>query len=215
MGTWDAGSFGNDAALDFLQSVEGVEGISAPLRAQTAYLDADAACEAVAACELVATMMRRPAPDVPEDALSRFGELPRPDDALIESARAMLVRVREGSELADLWAEEDDGEWRDAIEGLLNRLDPDFDYALPEKPADPPGAVYALCFFCEGSVPEVEAVDLIHEIDDGIIFSTMTMHAHRTCAERKFEPPHWNADGTPSEEMLAQFGALVGAEPGT
>ena len=210
MGTWDAGSFGNDAALDFVQSLDSAEQVAAAIR-QTLPDDADAdrASAVIAACDLVAAMLGHPAPDMPADVLPRFGAFDPPGDDLLAAARQAIERLRDGSELADLWADAGDPDWGAAIADLLARLDPA--YVAPAAPPQPaePGPILSFCYLCETSAPEAEAVELAHEIDDGVIRSTMTLYAHRRCVERTFEPPHWTADGRPSADLLRQFGRFI------
>jgi hypothetical protein len=50
-------------------------------------------------------------------------ERPAVDDQLLEAALAALARVQsEDSELAALWAESDDGAWKDSLAELEARL---------------------------------------------------------------------------------------------
>ena len=206
MGTWDAGSFGNDAALDFLQSLDSAEQVAATIRqALPDDVDADQASAVIAACDLVAAMLGHPAPDMPADILPRLGAFGPPGDDLLAAARRAVERLRDGSELADLWAEAGDPDWGAAIADLLDRLDPAYvASAAPPVPQEP-GPILSLCFLCETGAPEAEAVELVHEIDDGVIQSTMTLYAHRRCVEGAFEPPHWTVDGLPSADLLRQF----------
>lgn len=214
MGTWSAGSFGNDAALDFVDGLNDSAGIAAAIRARGRDGDADSACEAIAACDLLAAMLGRPAPDMPEDALTRFAPFPAPDASLLAEARETVQHLRQGSELAALWAEAGGEDWQEALDDLLLRLDPAQDYRPPARAEAPLGPVLVHCFLCENSAPQAEAVDLVHEVDDGIIQYSATLHAHRACVEARFDPPHWNADGTPSAAVIARFARLLdGGDP--
>ncbi|TQF06621.1 DUF4259 domain-containing protein [Kitasatospora acidiphila] len=127
MGTWDVGSFDNDAAADFAGELdEAVEGaraelVRAALRAvltEDGYLEGDSGERAVAAAALVAAYCpggepvnpvygpRRPVPGL-------GGELP----ALAAAALERVVAA--GSELAELWDESGEGErWRGRIAAL-------------------------------------------------------------------------------------------------
>ncbi|QGX99012.1 DUF4259 domain-containing protein [Roseovarius faecimaris] len=214
MGTWDTGSFDNDAALDFLGELETPAEIAAMIRDGGQSADADTAARVIAACDLVAALLGRPDPAMPEDILPRLGDAPHPEAALLAEARRAIAHLRARSELAELWADGDDAGWQAALDDLLARLDPDAPYEPKGTSAAPAGVILAHCFACEQGIPEDEAVTLEHVIDDGIIYATMALYAHRACVEDRFDPPHWNADGTPTESTLAQFARAIGVEDG-
>ena len=108
MGTWGAGSFGNDHALDFvdgLTSFDLVIETIANLLAQNGELGADEACSALAACDLLAAGLGRPPgdlPDLPDISLLRVS------DDVLQDAKTIVARVRDRSELAALWADTED-----------------------------------------------------------------------------------------------------------
>ena len=211
MGSWGAGSFSNDTALDFVLSLENAATLVSVIQSMhPAPLDADDASEVVAAADLIAAMTGRQAPDMPEDALKALGEYASPELKLLETARQAVERVRDESELADLWAEDNDQEWKEAIADLLQRLDPDANYVPRQIEEASPGPVLGCCFICEKGIEEEDIVDMVHEYDDGIVQSTMTLYEHRGCVEQTFEPPHWNSDGSPSEAVLTQFAVSLG-----
>jgi hypothetical protein len=89
MGTWGAGGFENDTALDFASSVESVADIIKGLgdKPLPAAIDADRACEIIAAAECVAAMLGRPSGDMPDALLDRLKTFGRPEKALLEHAR--------------------------------------------------------------------------------------------------------------------------------
>src|SRR5688572_4449750 len=131
MGAVGAGSFENDDALDWLGEFlaegdpEAVREALEPIPGadQGDYLEAPGCSAALAAAEVLATAGGRPPPDVPpelaewvQDRKPAFGA------GLYNLALAAIARITSGSELAELWAEGDDSEWRAAVEDLEKRL---------------------------------------------------------------------------------------------
>ena len=129
MGAWDATSFGNDAACDWVGDLESYEDLSfvqetlqAVLGAGDDYIECDTACEAIAAAEVVAALRGYPAADGADDInewlASRELEA---SDGLVRKALDALDRIqREPSELPELW--EDDPDWKAAMADLRKRL---------------------------------------------------------------------------------------------
>jgi hypothetical protein len=122
VGAWGTESFENDAALDWLGDL--AEGEPAQFRDALAlvrgaepddYVDADDACAALAAAELVAAARTGKNERLPDDAA-----VIRPDDAAL--ARAAIERVLTGSELGELWHEGNAEPWRASVAELLRRL---------------------------------------------------------------------------------------------
>lgn len=208
MGAWGVGSFENDSALDFVGSIKGIDDLTrvfAALEQEGAYADADKASEAVAAADLVAAMMGRPATEIPEYLTETVAGFGTADDDLIAAAVRAVHRVRAHSELAELWAEAEDEGWKGAINDLLTRLDP----AVPNSPAPrddtPEGEVMGICLLCEGDISEADIVTVTIEGDDGIVSSSLTLYAHRECLEQNYAPPHFRDDGQPHPDLLAQI----------
>lgn len=90
------------------------------------YLEAPEACEALAACEVLARLMGRPGY---RNAYTEKGDVwveqhpLTPSPALVDRATSVIDRILAGnSELRDLWDEGDPTEWRQAIEDLRSRL---------------------------------------------------------------------------------------------
>jgi hypothetical protein len=210
MGAWDVGSFDNDAALDFADGIKGIDDLPqafAALGDTEAIADADAASEAVAAADLVAAMMGRPAPDMPAHLAEMVAGFGPAKDELIAAAVAAVNHVRARSELAELWAEAEDEDWKGEIDSLLARLDPAVPYVPPPpRDGEPEGEISSICLLCEGSIPEAEEVTVTLEDDDAIGVS-LTFYAHRDCLEKKFNPPHFEEDGRPHPDLLAQVKA--------
>lgn len=211
MGAWDIGSFDNDAALDFVADINAVDDLTRAFESlgpAAAYADADNASEAIAAADLVAAMMGRPAPGLPHHLAETVTRLGTASDGLIAAAVSAVRRVRANSELAELWAEAEEEDWEGAIDDLLNRLDPALPYT-PPPPGDGEtfGEIYGHCLLCGGSIPEVDAVTVKMENDDGIVASSLTLYAHPECLEKQFSAPHFTEDGQPHPDLLAQVRA--------
>ena len=150
MGAWDAGSFQNDTALDWVGNVcEGGDvamvrvalsrvmeerrsvrpSLVARLlgrRPAEPYLDVRVASEGLAAAEIAAFWLGHPAPGFPEylaNWASRHSDALSPE--FIASARQAVSTIKTKSELKDLW-EEGDGivadKWHNAMADLERRL---------------------------------------------------------------------------------------------
>ena len=130
MGTWDAGSFGNDTAVDWSWGLEqgGLEHLESALDALLTAKEPDATVgeEAVAAAEVVARLLGKPGT---EDSYSEsadnwvklHGKPPSP--ALIQKAIAAIDRVSQApSELLTLWQESGEHEWIGELQDLNRRL---------------------------------------------------------------------------------------------
>ena len=129
MGAWGIGSFENDDALDWLSELvaEGLPAsgfaIQAVLDQSGEYLEAPSCSQAIAASEIIAAMLGRPASDLPDDAnewLSRNSQPPGAE--LVANARQALERIVNNSELRDLWSETSDRDrWLASVQGLRDR----------------------------------------------------------------------------------------------
>ena len=132
MGTWDAGSFGNDMAVDWTYGLDegGTAYIETALDAVMARgsseIDAILGVEAVAAAEVVARMRKRPGTkdsysETADKWVESHGRPPSPE--LVHKATAAIDRVSQPpSELLELWQESGEDEWMDAINDLRERL---------------------------------------------------------------------------------------------
>lgn len=209
MGAWSAGSFGNDDALDFVGALQDEKQIFDhinDLSQNTAYMEADEAAKAIAACDVIAGMMDRAAADMPEIEVIAGFDASSLDPKIYKSAAKIVEQVRANSELAELWGEDDPSEWYAALDDLLVRLDPSKPYTAPEIPEEEMGDIGWHCALCDGSVDESDLATLVIEMD----IATITNYTHRSCVEKQFKPPYWNADGSPSTEVIAQFKKMVG-----
>lgn len=134
MGTWDVGTFDNDTACDWAYELEAqtdTDFVSATLAGALDsgdnYLDADAACEGLAAAEVVARLRGnwgvRNAYTEPVDnwVESHPGQ---PSAELVAQAVAAIERVTTApSELLELWSESDDfAHWQEAVADLKRRV---------------------------------------------------------------------------------------------
>ncbi|MCW8129388.1 MAG: DUF4259 domain-containing protein [Planctomycetota bacterium] len=133
MGAWGAHAFDNDTACDwagdFVESKDLKmvrQSIKKVLSTEDEYLDADAACEALAACEVIARLKGqwglRNSYTASVDKWVESHPNP-PPETLVRDALTAIQRITEPeSELLDLWQEDDPKEWLDGIEDLRKRL---------------------------------------------------------------------------------------------
>lgn len=129
MGTWGPGSFENDDASDWLAELafeddtDFVEETLQDVADADGYIEAPECQQAIAAAEAVAALNGSPAREVPKeiaDWADNLGEAP--DEALVALAVRAVERVRNDSELKELWMEGDFMEWYEAMDDLLSRL---------------------------------------------------------------------------------------------
>jgi Domain of unknown function (DUF4259) len=130
MGAWDAGSFENDNALDWVWDLAEAEDTSILEDAFSRvtecddYLKASACCTGIAAAEVVAALRKRPALKLPDKVTAFVARIDSPPSAeLVASALAALERINTNSELKELWDEsESRDKWYQAIAELESRL---------------------------------------------------------------------------------------------
>lgn len=214
MGAWDSGSFSNDAALDYLDELSDIRQLRHTLHQHQQARDADDAACVIAACDLLAALVQRPAPDLPPDVLSGWADQPTPDDLAL--AMQAVQFVRQHSELSELWGEDPDSlrDWHGALEDLLRRLDLNRPYDPPSPVQAETGPITALCYLCEQGIPAGQDVRLDHEEDQSGVYCSMTLYAHRACIEQRFVPPHWTDQGKPTAALLEQFGRSLQPDGG-
>ncbi|MFC0623993.1 DUF4259 domain-containing protein [Kribbella deserti] len=136
MGAWDASVFGNDTAADWAGDLIDAGSVDSivELLSQVAetpeddVLDADLACEALAAAEVVAAAAGSPveADEYNAEALawgSKHPELGTKENRVLAVLAAERVRAP-GSELLEHWRgiDPEPGEWDEAIDDLVERL---------------------------------------------------------------------------------------------
>lgn len=134
MGAWSHDAFGNDTACDWAQGLAESddlspveEALAAALAAVPDGLDADTACEALAAIEAVARLRGHAGySNAYTEALDDWAARTRlvPPDRLVQQALAALDAIgAPASELRELWEESDDAEpWRASLDELRARL---------------------------------------------------------------------------------------------
>lgn len=114
MGAWGAEAFYNDAAQDLLK----------PLRVASSEteIDADLASEIVVVAECVATMRGHPQEHLHGDVYEIVEGLGAPSKTLYRQAQEHLAMVWKGSELKELWEEDDPSAWNAVMTDLTDRL---------------------------------------------------------------------------------------------
>jgi hypothetical protein len=130
MGAWGAGVFENDDAMDVvfeLSEAEGWKLVRGTLRhcIEEGYTDAAQSAMTLAAAETVAAAKGHPLGDVPA-AIASWVAQHREDlpAGMEDRAREAVEKIldEDESELAQLWADEDDAAWKAALDDLINRL---------------------------------------------------------------------------------------------
>jgi hypothetical protein len=87
------------------------------------YLESPDASVAVAAAEVVVALDGKPSSDLPAEAKDWIEDRGAPSSELKNTAQMAVSRVREDSELRDLWEEAGDLEgWISKIDDLVSRL---------------------------------------------------------------------------------------------
>ena len=132
MGAWGYGNFSNDAALDWLgdtvdsndpdriaQAIDQISNMP-----EDDDLEDDICCAALAAIEFLATAQAQPASDFPEQGIQfmhahSIGVTPE----LIAKAVRVIARIRDASELSELYATSGKTvEWMKVLDDLLDRV---------------------------------------------------------------------------------------------
>ncbi|HEX5594576.1 MAG TPA: DUF4259 domain-containing protein [Micromonosporaceae bacterium] len=115
MGTWDSGPFDNDTAADWSGDFDDPDVTKRPalvnealarVAGEDGYLDADVACEAIAAAAVVAAQQPGGQPitsPYPPNFLRDGGRLDLPDDLAALAVRALDRIMAADSEWRDLW----------------------------------------------------------------------------------------------------------------
>jgi Domain of unknown function (DUF4259) len=145
MGTWGAGSFENDAVMDWLGEIEdgGVQMVRNALDTVAdadadEYLDVDDAQAALGAAEIVAAASGKG-----DDRIAKQKKLApwiaahqkEFRDADVGLAARAVERVLTRSELQELWDEGGtDNDWRPVVGELLRRLRPEGGGPAPKQP---------------------------------------------------------------------------------
>jgi hypothetical protein len=134
MGAWGVLAFDNDEACDWAYDLENVEDLSlvdsafATVEGANEYLDAHDACNALAACEVLARLRGnhgyKNSYTEAVDAWVASHQI-KPPQSMFARADAVIDRVLGGkSELRELWLDSEGVgvEWRQSVEELRHRL---------------------------------------------------------------------------------------------
>ncbi|HET7419467.1 MAG TPA: DUF4259 domain-containing protein [Candidatus Dormibacteraeota bacterium] len=133
MGAWGVLAFDNDHACDWAYELDGASDLS-PVESAFAEVEAAGAgnlepgpaCNALAACEVLARLRGRPGytnayTEEVDDWVKDHPITPPP--TLVARAEAAIARILgSDSELRQLWEEAGDEEWRAAVDDLRVRM---------------------------------------------------------------------------------------------
>ncbi len=133
MGAWGALAFDNDDANDWAYGLEEVNDLSYVNAAfqevessRGGYLEQGVACNALAACEVLARLGARPgytnAYTEKVDLWVAAHKITPPAETIRRGLAAMDRILGDDSELRELWEEAGDAEWRAAVADLRARL---------------------------------------------------------------------------------------------
>lgn len=130
MGAWGLGPFENDDALDFVADLETTAGtghlvtiLSAIADDLGIYVNASECSSAIAAAEVVAALLGHPNPEQPEEVTRCAAQQAGANEGLAREALRAVERVRERSELRELWeAEVGYPHWKESVADLIARL---------------------------------------------------------------------------------------------
>ncbi len=133
MGAWGELAFDNDTACDWAYELKNVDDLSLVETAfdeveaiGSEYLDQDLACNALAACEVLARLNGHPGyqnayTENVDNWVAAYPIAPPPE--LIRRAANVIRRILgDQSELKDLWAESGDALWIKSVEELRRRV---------------------------------------------------------------------------------------------
>ena len=215
MGAWGSGSFENDTALDWAAEVQSVDDVRKPFerlkRATDAHgtkpelvLDADFACEVLAASECVAFMMGRRGRDFPDDLAERLADAGEPDSLLFHQARNGVLHVLRNSELAELWEESatvgEGNDWIKELTGLIDRLNPelpppDIFSSGRDTRGEDPAEIVGACALCNGPIERKALWGLrFYDAYDPGRAGRKEFSVHHACANARFHHKYAVAD---------------------
>lgn|SRR5689334_15455546 len=134
MGAWGTLNFENDTALDLVYEIEeeganrikiAIEAVNS--REEDSFLDSDLCSEALAAIEYIAAAKDKVSEDFPEDAEEWLTPANKENllaiRNLIANSKQAIDRIKNNSELKDLWEEtEEFEEWNKVLDGLVTRI---------------------------------------------------------------------------------------------
>ncbi|MFN2099481.1 DUF4259 domain-containing protein [Altererythrobacter sp. MF3-039] len=220
MGAWGAGSFDNDTAMDFVADIEALDDIRGAFRASNEKghaliveeIDSDLSCQIIVAAECVAAMRGHRSKDMPRELAKRVHGFGKPSLELYELARNNVSAVMSRSELCDLWAESDSGDWNRAMTELMERLGkPKEKVKKPRKKKATPNP--SPCMFCDKPMGDGAFHQLDVTISDDEI-SSMRMGGwiHLQCLNAALHPKHMIQSWPFDDELLDWIVARSDAE---
>jgi hypothetical protein len=129
-GAWGEGPFDNDDALDWATECaasKDVAFIETTLRSvmKERYVEAPAGSAAIAAAEVVAAALGKPAAGLPKqlaDWIAKQSKEPIANQAPLARDAVRRVARKDGSELRELWEEGSSARWLATIDDLEGRL---------------------------------------------------------------------------------------------
>ena len=194
MGTWGAGAFENDTALDFAAEIRTAQDLADALTIRTPDqpIDADTACRIVVVAECVAAMRGHPCHDMPHGLAERLATFGKPSRSLFHHARDHLSAVMLRSELMELWAEDDAGPFNLAMHDLLERLNRAPADASNRQPAKKERVINrSPCSFCDEPMGEEQFSQFSIVLDNGDgVPMTHGAWAHHRCLNAALHPKH-------------------------
>ena len=133
MGAWSEDTFGNDTACDWIYDFLDAPGVSTVSKALDAvldekeYLDSDIACEALAACEVIARLKGNwGLRDAYSEELDNWikGNPQQVSPEIVAKADAAISKIMgKNSELLELWDEDGkNSTWHRKIKDLQERI---------------------------------------------------------------------------------------------
>jgi acyl carrier protein len=129
MGAWGIGNFENDTIQDWIIELVEAQDInllseSIEMVLEDNYLDADVACIAIGAVEILAALQNRPGKEINEDELQEWILQHKGQGTnLLEKSHKALGKILAESELKELWEKtEDYGNWVTTIKELQSRI---------------------------------------------------------------------------------------------
>ena len=136
MAVWDTSNFGNDDAKDWLYKLEKSKGVNIllmPLKkvvSKNDFLEVPECCKALAAAEIIAASLSADFSIIPEEIekwLEKkrgvFGKKPQIEKHHAILAKKATLKIMNGSELKDLWQENESfASWQSVQVLLLNKL---------------------------------------------------------------------------------------------
>ena len=132
MGTWDIGTFDNDTACDWAYELESSSDLSVIEKSIDAVLeedeiDADYACEALAAIDTIVRLQGHSGiQNAYTEVVDRWVEKHQfniPQELIEKAQKAISLILSEKSELYELWLESNDFDaWKADVQSLAHRL---------------------------------------------------------------------------------------------